>query len=168
MFSLENGTSLSNISIAYHTYGQLNRKKNNVIWVCHAFTGSADVADWWSGLLKQGGAFDPEHYFIVCANVLGSCYGTTGPTSINPETGQAYFGDFPLVTIRDIVHAHILLRKHLGIDQIHIVTGGSMGGQQAVEWAIMEKEVIRNAFLVACNDRHSPWGIAYNESQRMA
>jgi homoserine O-acetyltransferase/O-succinyltransferase len=100
-FLLEAGQTLPEIEIAYHTYGKLNAEKNNVVWICHALTANSDCADWWSGIIGEGKVFDPSRYFIVCANILGSCYGTTGPLSVNPETGKKYFSTFPTVTIRD-------------------------------------------------------------------
>ncbi len=165
---LESGEVLASPEIAYHTYGNLNSEKSNVIWACHAFTANSDVLSWWNGLFGVGCLYDPSHHFIVCANILGSCYGTTGPLSINHQTGKPYYGLFPHITIRDMVEAHILLKAHLGIEKIHTLIGGSMGGQQALEWAILEPEAIRNLVLVATNSRHSPWGIAFNEAQRMA
>jgi homoserine O-acetyltransferase len=165
---LESGEVLASPEITYHTYGNLNSEKSNVVWACHAFTANSDVLSWWNGLFGDGCLYDPNHHFIVCANILGSCYGTTGPLSINPKTGKPYYGSFPFITIRDMVRAHILLKAHLGIEKIHTLIGGSMGGQQALEWAILEPDVIQNLVLVATNSRHSPWGIAFNEAQRMA
>jgi homoserine O-acetyltransferase len=167
-FTLENGTVLPSIRIAYDTYGNLNEAKNNVVWVCHALTASSDAADWWKGLVGEGCLINPDKYFIVCANMLGSCYGSTGPTSINPVTGAVYYSDFPQVTIRDIVQANILLRKHLGIDQIHLLMGGSMGGYQVLEWSVMEKELIKNLFLIATSPSESAWGVAVHTAQRLA
>src|SRR6478609_606518 len=167
-FTLENGTVLPSIRIAYDTYGKLNEAKNNVVWVCHALTASSDVADWWKGLVGEGCLINPDKYFIVCANMLGSCYGSTGPTSINPATGAVYYSDFPQVTIRDIVQANILLRKHLGIEQIHLLMGGSMGGYQVLEWSVMEKELIKNLFLIATSPSESAWGVAVHTAQRLA
>ena len=120
-FYLESGEVFDNgIVTAYHTYGTLNEERNNVIWVCHALTANSNVADWWEGLFGEGRLFDPSRYFIVCANVLGSCYGSTGPRSINPETGYPYGMDWPLVTVRDWVKAQDLLRQHLGIEKIQL------------------------------------------------
>ncbi len=167
-FSLESGETLPEIQIAYDTYGAMNEDKSNVVWICHALTANSEVHDWWYGLFGEGKVLDPTKYFIVCANMLGSCYGTTGPTSTNPQTGQSYYRDFPLITVRDMVNAHILLRKHLGIEQIYFGGGGSMGCQQLLEWAIIEPNLFESIFLVAGNHRHSPWGIAFNESQRLA
>ncbi|MEJ7738928.1 MAG: homoserine O-acetyltransferase [Chitinophagaceae bacterium] len=167
-FRLEGGDILPGITIAYHTYGNLNEHKSNVVWVCHALTASSNAVDWWSGIVGPDHAIDPANYFIVCANVLGSCYGTTGPLSINPETAKPWYDRFPLITIRDMVKAHILLRQHLGISKIFLLMGGSMGGYQALEWAVMENEVIDNLFLLATSATESAWGIATHTAQRLA
>jgi homoserine O-acetyltransferase/O-succinyltransferase len=167
-FVLESGAVLPRLEIGYHTYGTLNEAKDNVVWVCHALTGNSDAAVWWDGLIGEGRMFDPRKYFIVCANMLGSCYGSSGATSINPTTGTPYFRSFPQVTVRDMVHAHILLRRHLGIKRVVVGLGGSMGGQQLLEWAITEPELFEAIIPMATNARHSPWGIAFNESQRLA
>ena len=167
-FTLENGTVLPSLRIAYHTYGQLNADKSNVVWVCHALTASSDAADWWKGLVGEGSLISPEKYFIVCANILGSCYGSTGPVTVNPGTGENYYSDFPQVTIRDMVQSFILLRKYLGIDHIHLLMGGSMGGYQVLEWAVMEKEVVKNIFLIATSPSESAWGVAVHTAQRLA
>jgi len=168
VFKLENGKKIKNLKIAYQTYGKLNAKKDNVIWVCHALTANADVLDWWAGLFGQNSLFNPNEHFIVCANVLGSHYGTTSPLSINPVTGQPYYLNFPQFTIRDFVSAHQVLAAHLNIEQIKVLIGGSLGGQQSVEWSIIEPNRIENLILIATNAAHSPWGIAFNESQRLA
>jgi homoserine O-acetyltransferase len=167
-FPLESGAVLPELRIAYTTLGELDAARDNVIWICHALTANADPSEWWPGLVGRGKLFDPERYFIVCANMLGSCYGTTGPWSIDPVSGTPYRANFPLVTIRDMVRAHELLRLHLGIERVKLSIGGSMGGQQVLEWAIMAPEVFQNIALLATNARHSPWGIAFNEAQRMA
>ncbi|GAB3925753.1 homoserine O-acetyltransferase family protein [Mucilaginibacter myungsuensis] len=167
-FTLESGETLPEIEIGYHTYGTLNEQRNNVVWVCHALTANSDVLDWWKGLFGAGYYFDPAEYFIVCANVLGSAYGTTSPLHQNPTTGLPYYLTFPDYTIRDVVKAHQLLAAHLGVTEIHTLIGGSLGGQQALEWSILEPERINNLILIATNARHSPWGIAFNESQRLA
>jgi len=167
-FVLESGEYLPELEIAYTTYGKLNADKSNVIWICHAFTANSAPAEWWPGMVGKGLTFDPDKHFIVCANIIGSHYGTTGPLSINPETGKAYYRDFPFITVRDLVNAHKILADYLKIDKIHILTGGSVGGHQAVEWAIMQPERIENLFLIATNARFSPWGIAFSTSQRMA
>lgn len=167
-FKLESGKKLRKIELAYQTYGKLNAKKDNVIWACHALTANSDVLDWWKGLFGNNDLFNPEEHFIICANVLGSHYGSTNPLSINPVTGLAYYLSFPEFTIRDLVSAHRLLAEHLGIKDIKVLIGGSLGGQQALEWAITDGSAIENLILVATNAVHSPWGIAFNESQRLA
>lgn len=167
-FPLEGGKKLSGFQLKYTTLGQLNKERDNVIWVCHALTGSSDFADWWHGLFSDGTPFDPTRHFIICANSLGGCYGSTGPLSINPASGKPFFHDFPLLTNRDIVQAFDRLRENLGIKRIHTLIGGSLGGQQVLEWAIQRPEVFDNIIPVACNAFHSPWGIAFNEAQRMA
>ena len=167
-FILESGFTLPEVEIAYHTFGTLNQEKSNVIWVVHALTANSDVSDWWAGLFGKGKILDPEKYFIVCANNLGSCYGSTSPLSLNPETKQAYFHEFPLITTRDMAIFLEQLRRHLNLPEIHLLMGGSLGGQIAMEWAILQPDVIKNLVLLATNAFHSPWGIAFNEAQRMA
>lgn len=167
-FKLENGKKLRNLEIAYHTFGKLNKDKNNVIWVCHALTANSDVTDWWAGLFGKNDFFNPNDHFIVCANVLGSHYGTTSPLSINPTTGQPYYLAFPEFTIRDLAAAHDILADELEIENIEVLIGGSLGGQQALEWSITKPNRIKNLIVLATNAQHSPWGIAFNESQRLA
>lgn len=167
-FELESGEHLAGFQLKYATAGTLNKDRSNVIWITHALTGSADVLDWWKGLFEPGAAFDLNKYFVICANGLGGCYGSTGPLSINSETGKTYFHSFPLLTHRDSVRAFDLLREYLDLPTIHTLTGGSLGGQQVLEWAILRPDVIRNIVPIACNAWHSPWGIAFNEAQRMA
>lgn len=167
-FKLESKQFLPNLEITYHTYGKLNKNKSNVIWVCHALTANSDVFDWWNGLFGQNKLFNPDEYFIICANILGSCYGTTGPISKHKFDQEKYYHDFPTITIRDIVNAHKILKKHLGINEIFLLIGGSLGGQQALEWSVEESDNIKNLVLIATNAKHSPWGIAFNESQRLA
>jgi homoserine O-acetyltransferase len=167
-FDLEGGSTLPGITVAYHTYGQLNADRSNVVWVCHALTANSDVARWWPGVVGEGGAIDPAEHFIVCANILGSCYGSTGPLSEDPRSGKPYYSHFPAVTIRDMVKAHVLLRRHLGIDKIRLLMGGSMGGYQALEWSVLEKEVIDRLFLIATSPAESAWGIAVHTAQRLA
>jgi homoserine O-acetyltransferase len=167
-FTLENGAVLPGIRIAYDTYGTLNADKSNVVWVCHALTANSEAADWWKGLIGAGCLIDPEKYFIVCANIPGSCYGSTGPTSIHPVTQQPWYSYFPQVTIRDMVQSAILLRKHLGIEQIYLLMGGSMGGYQVLEWAVMEKGLIQRLFLIATSPSESAWGVAVHTAQRLA
>lgn len=167
-FKLENGKKLRKLDIAYQTYGKLNAKKDNVIWACHALTANSDVLDWWKGLFGNNALFNPDEHFIICANVLGSHYGSTSPLSTNPVTGQPYYLSFPEFSIRDLVAAHRLLATHLGISNIKVLIGGSLGGQQALEWSVLDPGAIENLILIATNAFHSPWGIAFNESQRLA
>lgn len=167
-FTLQYGGSLAQIELSYSTLGNLNANRDNVIWVCHALTANSDVADWWSGLIGEGKLYDPKKHFIISVNVLGSHYGSTGPLSINPATGKPYYGSFPKTSIRDIARSLILLRKELGIEKINTLIGGSIGGQQALEWAIIEPEKIQNLVVIASNAKHSPWGVAFNETQRLA
>lgn len=165
---LESGQTLPGLDVVYHTYGNLNADKSNVVWFCHALTANADVADWWDSLVGEGKAFDPSNHFIVCANIIGSCYGSSGPININPETKQTYFSTFPQVTIRDMVQAHIILRKHLGLEKINTLIGGSMGGYQVLEWVLAEPTVIEKMVLVATSPQESAWGIAIHTAQRLA
>ena len=165
---LEGGGILKELTIAYTTYGTMNADKTNVIWICHALTANSDAADWWNGVVGVNHVIDPEKYFIVCANILGSCYGTTGPLSIDPDTNAPYHSSFPSITIRDMVKAHILLRKHLSIDNIFLLMGGSMGGYQAMEWCVMEKDIINHLFILATSPTESAWGIATHTAQRLA
>ena len=167
-FKLESGKHLNELQIGFHTYGKLNKNKDNVVWVCHALTANADVFDWWKGLFGDTDYFNPCDHFIVCANILGSPYGSVNPLSLNPDTGQPYYLDFPQFTVRDMVKAHQLLAEHLQIGHIDILVGGSLGGQQAIEWAIIDSDRIKRLILIASNAKHSPWGVAFNESQRLA
>jgi homoserine O-acetyltransferase len=166
--TLESGGILPEITVAYTTYGKLNADKSNVVWICHALTANADVADWWSGVVGTNHVINPEKYFIICANILGSCYGTTGPLSIDPLTGKPYYHSFPFISIRDMVQVHILLRKHLQIESIYLLIGGSMGGYQALEWSFIENNLIRNIFLLATSATESAWGIAIHTAQRLS
>jgi homoserine O-acetyltransferase len=168
VFTLESGVSLPSLEIAYHTYGTLNKEKNNVIWVSHALTANSDVFDWWKGLFGENDFYNPNDYFIVCANNLGSCYGTTGPLSINQDTTQPWFSFFPHITVRDQAKTLDVLRQHLGIEKIHTLIGGSLGGQIAQEWIFEKPTLVENLIIVATNAKHSPWGVAFNESQRLA
>jgi homoserine O-acetyltransferase len=167
-FELESGKTLPGFQLHYTTYGKLNAQRNNVIWVCHALTGNANPLDWWAGLFGEGKLYNPQEHFVICVNMLGSCYGSTGPLSINPATSQPFYHDFPSITNRDNVRAFDLLREHLNLERIHTLIGGSMGGQQALEWSIMKPTVVQHLIQIASNAQHSPWGIAFNESQRMA
>jgi homoserine O-acetyltransferase len=167
-FLLETGTILPGIEVSYYTYGNLNPDASNVVWICHALTANADPAEWWPGVIGENAVIDPAKYFIVCANILGSCYGSSGPLSINPTTDAPYYSSFPSITIRDMVKAHILLRQHLGLEKIYLLIGGSMGGYQAMEWAVMEKDRIQRLFLLATSATESAWGIAVHTAQRLA
>lgn len=167
-FELELGGYLESPTIAYHTYGQLNEAKDNVVWVCHALTANSDPLSWWDQLFGEGKSFDPADYFIVCANILGSCYGSTGPRSTNPETGEPYYLDFPAITIRDMVKGHQELQRHLGIDKIKVAVGGSMGGYQIIEWAHVDQLLIENMVLICTGAKESAWGIGIHTTQRMA
>ncbi len=167
-FPLESGGSLPQLEIAYHTYGTLNSDKNNVIWFCHALTANSDVMDWWNIICGEGKTYDLKKHFIVCANIIGSCYGSSGPLSINPETKKPYYSTFPQITIRDIVHAHIILRKQLGIEKINSIISGSMGGYQALEWVLQEPQVFDKMILLTTSPQESAWGIAIHTAQRLA
>lgn len=167
-FPLQAGGQLPSFELAYQCWGKLNAEKDNVIWVCHALTGNTDVTAWWPGIVGPGKLFDTDHYFVVCANVLGGCYGTTGPLSVNPVSYKPYFHRFPLLTVSDAVAAFDLLRRHLGIRSLAMLVGGSLGGQQAVQWAVNKPDLVERLVLLATNAQHSPWGIAFNEAQRMA
>jgi len=165
-FKLENGEELAELTIAYNTYGTF--KGDNAIWVCHALTANSDVADWWPGTVEPGRFLDPNRYFIICANIIGSHYGTTGPLSINPKSGKPYYNAFPFITVRDMVNAHLLLAEHLGITRIRAIIGSSIGGFQAMEMAISQPDLAQKLILIATEARTQPWAIALNESQRMA
>ncbi|KAA2651570.1 alpha/beta fold hydrolase [Alistipes onderdonkii] len=167
-FELETGYTLPELKIAYHTYGKPNAAYDNVVWVCHALTANSDVADWWPHTVEAGRFLDPARHFVVCANILGSHYGTTGPLHVNPETGSPYYKDFPPFTIRDIVRAHRLLAGALGIGRIDTLVGSSVGGFQAIEWAVLEPERIGKLILIATAAKASPWTIAIDQTQRMA
>ena len=167
-FELECGEVLPSLTIAYDTFGELNSERSNVIWVCHALTANSDVADWWPHTVEEGCFLDPTKYFSVCANFLGSHYGTTGPLSVNPATGEPWYGDFPLVTVRDMVRAHQLLAEWLGIKRVKLLIGSSIGGFQCLEWSVMQPDFAERAAFIATTPRTKPWASAFNESQRMA
>lgn len=167
-FKLESGKFLPELEIAYHTYGTLNSDKNNVVWFCHALTANSDVLDWWNILCGEGKIFDPKKHFIVCANIIGSCYGSSGPLSIDPQTKKPYYSTFPAITIRDMVNAHILLRKQLDIEKINTIVGGSMGGYQILEWVVQEPQVFDKMILLTTSPQESAWGIGIHTAQRLA
>ncbi|ESR26395.1 homoserine O-acetyltransferase MetX [Lutibaculum baratangense] len=173
----EAGARLGGLSIAYQTYGELNAAKSNAILVCHALTGDQHVANvhpvtgkpgWWQILVGPGKPVDTDRFFVICANVLGGCMGSTGPASINPETGEPWGLDFPLVTIRDMVSAQARLVDHLGIDTLFAVIGGSMGGMQVLQWAASYPERVFAAVPIATAARHSSQNIAFHEVGRQA
>ncbi|MFZ6011004.1 MAG: homoserine O-acetyltransferase family protein [Bacteroidota bacterium] len=166
--TLEAGDTLPGFQLKYTTLGKLNHERNNVVWICHALTGSSDFTGWWIDLFSEKGPFDPSKYFIICANMLGGCYGSTGPLSINPKNGKPYYHNFPVITNRDVVKTFDLLREELKINQIDVLIGGSLGGQQVIEWAIERPDVFKYIIPIATNAAHSPWGIAFNEAQRLA
>ena len=168
IFTTESGCKLKGLEIAYTTIGSLNSDRSNIVWAVHALTANAEVADWWNGLVGAGKLYDPKDYFIVCANNIGSCYGSTGPLSINRTTGLPYFHSFPLLTIRDMSNALGLLAEELGIYKINTLIGASLGGQIALEWSIEDPHLFNRLVLIATNAVHSSWGIAFNESQRLA
>ena len=157
---LANGQRLPAATIGYQTWGELNVASDNVIWVCHALTGSSDVESWWAGVFGAGKSLDPARDFIVCANTLGSCYGSAGPDSIDPTTGARYAASFPEVQIGDIVEHQRLLADHLGVREIQLVIGASMGGFQALEWARREPQRVRRVALVASSWRQPPQALA--------
>lgn len=165
---LEFGSSFSEQELAYNSYGSLNTARDNVIWIFHALTANSDPGEWWPGMIGQGCLFDTDDYYIICANIIGSCYGSTGPLSINPETRKPYYRDFPLLSYRDLVHGYEKLRKHLGIQKIHTAIGGSIGGAQAIEYSIMFPGLIKHLIVIGSRVAASPWGIASTESQRLA
>lgn len=164
-FALESGGSLPNASLRYAIYGKLNQARDNAILVCHALTGSARVADWWPDLFRDGHPLDIEKHCVIGINVLGSCYGSTGPSSINAATGKPYGADFPVVSIHDIVRAQTQVISHLGITQLCAVLGGSIGGMQALRWAIDYPERVAGCFAVGAAPL-SAMGLALNHLQR--
>ncbi|NTW69928.1 MAG: homoserine O-acetyltransferase [Chlorobiaceae bacterium] len=167
-YTTELGAVLPSVRVAYRTWGNLNAAKDNVILVCHALTGSADADAWWEGMFSKGGAFDESEDFIICSNVLGSCYGTTGPVSRNPMTGKHYGPDFPLITIRDMVHVQRRLLAGLGIDRVKLAVGASLGGMQVLEWGVLYPDVVQSLMAMGASGRHSAWCIAQSEAQRQA
>jgi homoserine O-acetyltransferase/O-succinyltransferase len=174
---LESGERMGPIILAYETYGSLNEGRTNAILLFHALSGDAHVAGyhqgddrpgWWDGMVGPDKAFDTNKYFVICSNVIGGCMGSTGPSSMNPTTGQPYGLDFPLISIRDMVNAQARLLDYLDIDKLLCVSGGSMGGMQALEWAVSYPTRVRSAIPIATTARHSPQQIAFNEVGRQA
>jgi len=175
---LAGGSQLGPVTVAYETYGQLSAERDNAVFVCHALTGDAHAAGyhaadsskpgWWDSLIGPGKGLDTDKYFVICANVLGGCQGTTGPSSTNPETGKRYCRDFPVITVGDIVMAHSALIRHLEIDRLLAVIGGSLGGMQVLEWAARFPDQIRGAICLAAGANLSAQGIAFNAVGRRA
>jgi homoserine O-acetyltransferase/O-succinyltransferase len=174
---LDAGIELAPFQIAYQTYGKLDRNRANAILICHALTGDQHVANvhpvtgkpgWWEIMVGPGRPIDTDRYFIICSNVVGGCLGSTGPSSINPQTGKAWGLDFPVITIRDMVRAQAMLVDHLGIDSLLAVVGGSMGGMQVLQWAASFPERVFAALPIACATRHSAQNIAFHEVGRQA
>lgn len=167
-FLLESGETLPGITIAYHTYGALNESKNNAVWVMHALTANSDVADWWPHTVENGKFLDPEKHFVICANVIGSCYGSSGPCSEGTDGSAPLYADFPDISVRDMVEAHRLLAKYLGITKINTIIGSSLGGFQALEWMAGYPEEMERGILVATDYKCRPWLAAINASMYMA
>ena len=173
-FVLESGERLRGVEIAYRTWGELSPARDNAVVVCHALTGSADVDRWWAGLLGSGRALDPEVDFVVAANLLGSCYGTTGPLSPRAGAGQRspddsrWAGDFPAITVRDQVRLQQRLLDALAVERVRLVVGGSLGGMQALEWGLLDRGRVESLAVLSAPARHGPWGIALSELARRA
>jgi homoserine O-acetyltransferase len=175
--SLDSGEVLAPVTIAYETYGTLNEERTNAILIVHALSGDAHAAGyypgesrpgWWETMIGPGKGFDTDRYFVICSNVIGGCKGSSGPSSLNPATGREYGLDFPLVTVGDMVRAQKLLIEHLGIERLLSVSGGSMGGMQALQWAVAYPEAVASCIPIAATQRHSPMQIAFNEVGRQA
>lgn len=164
---LECGCTLANPTLHYAVYGRLNAARDNAVLVCHALTGSALVGSWWPEIFAPGAVLSLEHDFVICINMLGSCYGSTGPGSVNPATGEAYGPDFPLISIRDNVRAQAQLLDSLGIRKLRMVLGGSIGGMQALEWTILNPERVERALVIGVAPL-SAMGLALNHLQRQA
>lgn len=166
-FTTESGFTLPDVKVQYKTWGKLNNSGTNAVLICHALTGNADADEWFPGLFGKDGILDTSKQFIICSNVLGGCYGTTGPLSINPSTGKQYMADFPDVTIRDMVKVQQYLLDYLGVESIEFAIGGSMGGMQVLEWLVMDHRV-KKAMVIAMGKSHSSWTIGVSEAQRQA
>ena len=167
-FRLESGFELPGYRLAYTAHGRLNPEADNAVWVFHALTANSDPLEWWPGLVGPGKLFDPSDYYIICVNMPGSCYGSLGPLDPAPHKPGPWYHDFPFFSIRDMVRAYRPLRHFLGVRGIRAGIGGSMGGQQLLEWAVEEPDLFDYIFPLATNAVHSPWGVAFNTSQRMS
>lgn len=175
---MEVGAELGPVEVAYEAYGTLNAAGDNAILICHALTGSAHAAwynhadektpGWWDPLIGPGRAFDTDKYFVLCTNILGGCYGTTGPTSIDPKTGKPYRMRFPQMSIRDMVTVQKAACDRLGIKKLVTIAGGSMGGMQVLEWALLYPEMVGSIIPMATAGRHSAWCVGLHEPQRAA
>jgi homoserine O-acetyltransferase len=172
---LESGRTLGPVTLAYETYGRLNADRSNAILVCHALSGDAHAAGfhageetpgWWDAMIGPGKAFDTQQYFVICANIIGGCKGSTGPSSIHPKTGKPYALDFPMITITDMVNAQRHLIDYLGIGKLFCVVGGSMGGMQVLQWASAFPDRVRAAIPIATALKQSPQQIAFDEVTR--
>jgi len=177
-FRFESGGTIPELNLRYETYGHLNEARDNAVLICHALSGDHHCAGvyrlderkqgWWNFVVGPGKPIDTSRYFVICSNVLGGCSGSTGPGSINPETGRRYNLDFPKLTVRDMVRAQTLLLDHLGIERLHCVIGGSMGGMQTLQWAIDVPERVGRYIALACSARHNAQAIAFNDTGRQA
>jgi len=167
-FMLESGERLRDVEIGYQTWGDPANAAGGAILICHALTGSADVEAWWPNIIGAGKAFDPAYDYIICANILGSCYGTTGPASIKPGSDERYRADFPRISVRDMVELQRVLLDELAVSRLELVTGPSLGGMQALEWALSYPERVRSIVPIGVGGRHSAWCIGVSEAQRAA
>ena len=184
-FVFESGKELPSVTAAYETYGKLNADGTNAILICHALTGDSHASDfnfeshgvdhrnssnigWWDGVIGKGKGFDTEKYFIICSNFLGSCYGTSGPVSLNPTTGEKYRTAFPQMTVRDMVNLQYKLLRNLGVNKLKTISGGSLGGMQALEWSLMFPDFVESIIPIASSVCHSAWAIGLNEVCRKA
>ncbi len=175
---LRQGGTFGPVTLAYETWGRLNAAGDNAVLITHALTGNTHAHDaerpddtkiaWWNPLIGPGRFFDTSRYYVICSNILGGCYGSTGPSSLNPQTGHAYGMRFPVITIQDMVRAQRSLIDHLGVRQLAMVAGGSIGGQQALEWAVTYPELVRNAIVVAATAALTAQAVAFSEVQRQA
>jgi homoserine O-acetyltransferase len=175
---LQRGGQFGPITVAFETWGKLNAEGDNAVLITHALTGNSHAYDndhpddtkvaWWNPLIGHGRFFDTSRYFVICSNILGSCYGSTGPSSIDPNSGQAYGMRFPVITIRDMVETQRRLIEYLGVKQLHMVAGGSIGGQQALEWAVAYPELVENVIVVAATAALTAQAIAFSEVERQA